>query len=527
MQILIIILVVTLFLFDENTLPDWVVRMQVDWPVWERAVVSILDMTILISVLFIIQSIVRRRLERLGRWKYIVIADRVSSYAMIVIVLVHVINIALLGWLEIVRGVTGNLVLVDELIALLPALLAVVAVWISRYPVARMVREASLIGRLDRGEPIYPVWTRWQFVLSQIRLHFVLILLPVLLVIGWRELIEIIADGDSFLAPFFTGDISQLIALMFGTAVIFLFTPVMVRRLWDTHPLPHGELRSRLLEMCRTHHIRIRELLVWNTFGSMINGAVMGLVGRLRYILLTDALLDALTPLQVEAVMAHELGHIRRKHLPALILAILALLTITGMGITAGVSIFESEANPQRSSISQVDQEWSNIRDWYAQVTGGNLLDVVPPEQMMNTDYSDQFEWVDSMILMTSLVFTLLIFGWVSRRFERQADTFAVQHLSGISQNQENDPSIHGGRITVDACAVMIRTLGIVAELNHISPTRRSWRHGSIAWRQRYLNSLIGKRADHLPIDRQIFIIKLVSLLVVVFSFSYFLWSEW
>ena len=35
-------------------------------------------------------------------------------------------------------------------------------------------------------------------------------------------------------------------------------------------------------------------------------------------------------------------------------------------------------------------------------------------------------------------------------------------------------------------------------------PHRRSWRHGSIAWRQAYLLTLIGRPLDALPIDRLI-----------------------
>ena len=49
----------------------------------------------------------------------------------------------------------------------------------------------------------------------------------------------------------------------------------------------------------------------------------------------------------------------------------------------------------------------------------------------------------------------------------------------------------------------MIDALQHVADLNHILIEKHSWRHGSIAWRQRYLRSLVGRSVGQLPIDRQ------------------------
>jgi len=48
----------------------------------------------------------------------------------------------------------------------------------------------------------------------------------------------------------------------------------------------------------------------------MANALVTGVVGRLRYVFLSDALLQYLTESEVEAVFAHEMAHVRHRHIP-------------------------------------------------------------------------------------------------------------------------------------------------------------------------------------------------------------------
>jgi len=47
----------------------------------------------------------------------------------------------------------------------------------------------------------------------------------------------------------------------------------------------------------------------------MGNAAVMGFIPRFRYVLLSDLLLETMTDEQVEAIFAHELGHVMHRHL--------------------------------------------------------------------------------------------------------------------------------------------------------------------------------------------------------------------
>jgi hypothetical protein len=103
--------------------------------------------------------------------------------------------------------------------------------------------------------------------------------------------------------------------------------------------------------------------------------------------------------------------------------------------------------------------------------------------------------------------FGLLAFGFVSRRFERQADTNAVRLLSERDQSADATPA------SVNA---MAGALSMVAFVNHVPVERPSWRHGSIAWRQAYLRTLAGRPHARLGIDSLVRAICALALVAVL-----------
>jgi Zn-dependent protease with chaperone function len=92
------------------------------------------------------------------------------------------------------------------------------------------------------------------------------------------------------------------------------------------------------------------------------------------------------------------------------------------------------------------------------------------------------------------------LFGYISRRFERQADTFAVQHLA----ERMPDPALGPGTIGPAAAEAMASALEAVCRLNHMPIQRHNWRHGSVQWRIDYLRELVGRPIDNVPVDRQV-----------------------
>jgi len=405
----------------------------------------------------------------------IIAAERFTRWSRVAIVLIHVLGVTVFGWLDLVRSVVGDLVFVDEFIALLPALLGLCATWWIYYPVERRLRDALLIRRMDEGLPVYPLLGRMAFVLLQVRLQLLLLLVPVLLIMLCRE-------AAQNLVPRFTEKSSVTfvteLATLGSAAAVFIVSPLLARVLLDVRPMAAGELRESLLEVCRRHRVKMRELLVWNTNGSMINAAVMGLISPLRYVMITDALIETLWQEQVRAVMAHEIGHVKRHHMPWLIACLLASFIFTWqvlIWVVQGIGIYAWAAD-------------HGMADWI--VLGVNAA---------------------------NLILGLLLFGWVCRRFERQADTFAVQHLSGMGSG---GPDQATPLVTEDAGRAMRGALESIAVMNTVDRHRRSWRHGSIAWRQQYLKSIVGRPVDRLPIDRLMRWIRVITVCVLLGSLA-------
>jgi Zn-dependent protease with chaperone function len=312
-------------------------------------------------------------------------------------------------------------------------------------------------------------------VLLQLRLQILLALVPILMIMALRELIEVLAQNY---APLDLRDDIQHFSTLAMAVSIFLFAPLIARSVLDVRPIAPGPLRQSLLDVCTRHRVKARELLIWNTNGTMINAAVMGLIGPLRYVMITDALLESLPEEQVRAVMAHEIGHVRRRHMPWLVVCLMAAFAVAGVIIIAPLWVLESNG-------WTADQQAMNA----AGIAAGGA----------------------------QLAIGLLLFGWVCRRFERQADTFAVQHLSGMNDAKATGTSGNAGlSVQADAVHAMCDALESIARLNTINIHRPSWRHGSIAWRMNYLMSIIGRPVTRLPIDRMIRWIKLSAAVALI-----------
>ena len=100
-------------------------------------------------------------------------------------------------------------------------------------------------------------------------------------------------------------------------------------------PLPEGELRTRLLALGDRTGFRAQAIEVID--GSKRSGhsnAYFTGFGRFRRIVLFDTLIAQLTPEELEAVLAHEIGHYRRGHIPKMI-ALSAVMMFGGFAAIA------------------------------------------------------------------------------------------------------------------------------------------------------------------------------------------------
>lgn len=413
-------------------------------------------------------SVARREIDRTGSLRPLFRVGRTASLAVFVGASSTCIGIAVLGWLDAIRAVVGNVILVDELLAILPFVLVVMGNWWAIEPLERRMREATLLRQLDEGSPVYDVPSRGMSVWMHVRHGLLVVLVPLVLIWGWsesvRDLVMPRLEGLTELAR----ERWESGLHVAGLAAVIVLAPALIRRLWDTLEMPTapGDVGARLLALSRLCGVKVSRVLLWRTGGTLANGAVLGVVPRWRYVLLTDALLDHLSEAQLDAVMAHELGHVKHKHLPWLIVCLMVSNVVLGAAIQLAIL-------------------WSGL-----DVDGAAA------------------EWIEMGSLAVSLPLAIGVFGWVSRRFEWQADAFAARAMSRVL---EAEPAAATGTITLAGVSAMAGALQQVSRLNGMDPRRFTFRHGSINDRIRRLQLLEG-RSGTLAADNAALAIKCAAL---------------
>ncbi len=91
--------------------------------------------------------------------------------------------------------------------------------------------------------------------------------------------------------------------------------PLLMNSLMTTAPLP-PELRERALRACAEQGLRVRDVRMLDTRGGKVaNAAISGVLPRLRYVFLTDRLVEILDDDELDAVLAHEISHGKGHHL--------------------------------------------------------------------------------------------------------------------------------------------------------------------------------------------------------------------
>ncbi|MFM9959026.1 MAG: M48 family metallopeptidase [Phycisphaerales bacterium] len=423
-----------------------------------------------------------RRLDDTGVAIHIIRAERAVNLLRLALAAAFVYGVTSLGWSSCIRGITGDLPAIDELLCLTPVLLGLCSGWASFHAIDRRLREAALMGVLDSSEPLTPLPGVVPYVLDQFRHQVLILLVPMLAISAWSEAVTLGANAIAAESPEIVRQAWASwvlsIAQFAGVILVLGLMPLGLRHVWRTSPLGDGPLHRQLSALCQRQRVRCRGFLVWHTHTGMINGALVGILPWARYILLTDALLERMPPNEVEAVMAHEVGHAARRHIPWMGAAVIVSSAIAYAALTAFAP--------------QVLPAWA-----YATLGTGER---VGPEFPL------------------ALIVGLLIFGWVSRRFERQADAFAAQHLSGWSARRPG--SEPAPAIDPHACEAMADALRRVARLARIDARKFTFRHGSIASRIDAVRALAGRPADGLPIDRTVRRMKAVTAMGVVVTMA-------
>ncbi len=151
------------------------------------------------------------------------------------------------------------------------------------------------------------------YVTSQISFS-IPVLLPWFLISGASDILQLLP----FEAPkkFLAAPSGQLIFFLVFLILTALTGPAIIQKFWRCRPLESGYIRSRIEALSQRAGFTFANIVYWPIFGGrMITAGVMGLVKSFRYLLVTEALLQFLNPDEIDAVVAHEIGHVKKRHL--------------------------------------------------------------------------------------------------------------------------------------------------------------------------------------------------------------------
>jgi STE24 endopeptidase len=287
-------------------------------------------------------------------------------------------------------------------------------------------------------------------------------------------------------------------AAMLSLVVVIVVMPLLIYLALGLRPLPEGLLRERLLTATRRLGFRCTNLLVWDTRHGMANAMVIGLVPWLRFVVFTDRLLEEFTEEEVEAVLGHEIGHIRHHHM--LTYLIFLMLSLAVLGAFADHFLLPWLGEAFDSLAQRFPMLPESVGEWLGP---GGFLSPLP-------------------VVVLILLYIFGVFGFLSRQCERQADIFGCRATSCAEQpcpgHSEATTLPRGG---VGLCRTgihtFIRALDKVALINGISRDRpgflQSWQHSTIARRVEFLHGLLRDPAQEAVFQRRLLAIKVVLLL--------------
>lgn len=268
---------------------------------------------------------------------------------------------------------------------------------------------------------------------------------------------------------------SVIYAVAIGTAVaaLFLIHPHLAVRLWRSPDLRDQGLLEKLQSLCKKAGFTYSGIKEWPIKNRSLTAAIIGIAGFSRYVLFSPKLLDVSSPDAICAILAHEIGHWRHRHL---LIYPFILFEITAISLLA-VSLI----------INLLEYTYGMVS-----TASGSVLE---------TTIFQAASFVLLALIMG--LFFRLIFGYFSRLFERQADIY---------------PLALG--LPVEHMVEALDTLAVAAGNIHNHP---SWHHFSIRQRIDFLNQVKDNpqliEAHHRKVR--------ISLVVFFIAFLATLWALW
>ncbi len=238
----------------------------------------------------------------------------------------------------------------------------------------------------------------------------------------------------------------QMIFFGLFLTLLMIFMPGVIQYWWGCKPLASSE-RGRNLELFLAEKgFRYRKLLRWPIFeGRMMTAGIMGILPRHRYILVTDALMEVLSTEELKAVLAHEMGHAKYRHLLFYILFFVGYMVLSFSLSDFFMFLF------------------ALFPGFSKHLTGDG-----------SSSISLLYLFLSLPMLLTLVVYFRYVMGFFMRNFERQADLYSAKVMGGPSS--------------------IISSLEKIALFSGKSRKLPSWHHFSIAQRVAFLQRTIQEK---------------------------------
>ncbi len=308
------------------------------------------------------------------------IFKRIAIFHGLVWAVASVAVYTVMGWPNLAANTfqLQPLAVICEVTLLAPLLSSMILSWFLFYEIQAVVHMPE--------EPWAPrVGKRLAYVGFRVRMVLMTVAVPLLLVmvaVRYTWWMEQLTTGQTVAA-------ASVISL-----AVMCVCPWVVTRLWKTGRIDDPQLDQKLMAICNRAKIGVRQIKIWKTGYQMANAAVTGLLPGTRVILISDLLLKQFEPEEVEAIVRHEAGHVRLKHLPLKMMFIVVPMLVLLI---------------DRASASGVNSRLAEMLS----ASGGALAG----------------EHAAHLIAMGFAFYLLVVLRWLSHKMEFEADLFAATDL--------------------------------------------------------------------------------------------------
>jgi len=277
---------------------------------------------------------------------------------------------------------------------------------------------------------------RWAYITSNLKLNLP-ILFPWAILTACYDLLALLTWPS--VKKIFETQIGQFAFFTVFLILLVLFLPPLIKYWWGCSVLPETEKKEAMVNFLRAAGFKYRDILSWPILeGHITTAGVMGLLPKFRYILVTDSLLNTLSEEELKAVMAHEMGHIRYRHIVFYVLFLLGFMAIS-------FGLFDLF--------------------FYLMALQPGLLTLLSSQKELQAGIF--YLLLSLPIVLSIILYFRYIMGFFMRNFERQADLYSAKLIGNVGP-----------------------TITSLEKVAHVSGQNRhhpSWHHFSIAERVEFL----------------------------------------